>query len=172
MENQVLKKMLQFKPEIPFQLLPARVIAKDPLPGYHLLTINRGSAEGVKKNQLAVTGEGVIGYIFHVYTNTSQILLLIDRNAVLPITIQRSRVHALLEGAGRKSLKLKYLKNEDDVVTEDQVVTSGFENKFPAGLYVGSVSSVQKDEYGLSQEVVVTPSFIPSQIEKLFIILN
>ena len=171
-ENSRLNRLLQFSSPEGFQLLPAKVIAMDPFPNYRLLTIDKGENHGLKKNMGAVIEQGVIGYVFRVYKDTAQVLLLSDRNAVLPVTVQRSRVHGLVEGYDEQSLKLKYLKNEDDIQSNDLLVTSGIDAFFPAGLPVGRISQIQKKQYGLSQDVNVSLTARLSQIETLFIIIK
>ena len=171
-ENSRLNKLLQFSSPEGFQLLPAKVIAMDPFPNSRLLTIDKGEKNGLKKNMGAIIEQGVIGYVFRVYKDTAQILLLSDRNAVLPVTVQRSRVHGLMEGYDEQFLKLKYLRNEDDIHINDQIVTSGIDAFFPPGLPVGTVSQIHKEQYGLSQDVDVRLIASLSQIEELFIILR
>ena len=170
-ENQKLNQILQFKNKTRFQLLSARVIASDPFPEYSLLTIDKGSQDGVKKNQLAIVESGVIGYILRVQKQTSHILLLSNQNSVLPVTVQRSRVHGLIEGSSKNLFYLKYLKNEDDIVEGDVIVTNSIHQNFPAGLAVGMVSKIEKDEYGLNPKIEIRPAVKFATIEKLFIIL-
>ena len=171
-ENSRLNRLLQFSSQKDFQLLPSKVIAMDPFPNYRLLTIDKGEKHGLKKNMGAIVEQGVIGYVFRVYKNTAQVLLLSDRNAVLPVTVQRSRVHGLVEGYDKQFLKLKYLRNEDDIKINDQIVTSGIDAFFPPGLPVGAVSQIHKEPYGLSQDVDIHLTAKLSQIETLFIIIK
>ncbi len=170
LENNRLNKLLQFAEQEDFTLLPAKVIAMDPFPNYRLLTIDKGAENGLKKNMGALIEKGVIGYVFRVHKETAQVLLLSDRNAVLPVTVQRSRVHGLIEGYDEQSLKLKYVRNEDDIQVNDQIITSGIDPFFPSGLPVGAVSQIHKEQYGLNQDVDVQLTAVLSQIEELFII--
>ena len=171
-ENDRLNKLLQFTEREDFTLLPAKVIALDPFPNYRLLTVDKGEVNGLKKNMGAIIREGVIGYVFRVYKETAQILLLSARNAVLPVTVQRSRVHGLIEGYSGQSLKLKYVRNEDDIQVNDQIVTRGMDSFFPPGLPVGAVSKIHKEQYGLNQDIDVHLSAVLSQIEEIFIIIK
>ncbi len=171
-ENTRLNKLLQFTEQEGFELLPAKVIAMDPFPNYRLLTVDKGAQNGLKKNMGAIIEEGVLGYVFRVHQDTAQILLLSDRNAVLPVTVQRSRVHGLIEGYEDQLLTLKYIRNEDDIQINDQIVTSGIDSFFPPGLLVGTVSQIHKEQYGLNQEVDVRLAARLSRIEELFIIIK
>ncbi len=172
MENDRLNQMLRFAQKKTFQLVPVRIIALDPLPEHHLITVNKGLEDGIKKNMGVVNEKGVVGYIFRVSSKTSQVLMLSDRNAVIPANIQRSRVSSIVEGENQKTLRLKYIKNNDDVQINDKVVTSGIDKWFPPGLPIGTVSEIKKEKYGINQEVKVRPFVSLSQIEELFVIVR
>lgn len=171
-KNQKLNQMLSFKNKVHFELLSARVIGQDPFPDYNLITVDKGQNDGVQKYQPALVEAGVIGYVLKVQKNTSQILLLTNRNSVLPAIVQRSRVRGIIEGYSARLYRLKYLNNEDDIALGDNIVTSGMDKNFPPGLPIGTVSQIKKDKYGLNPIIEILPSVHFSSIEELFIILN
>ena len=171
-KNQILNQMLDFKNKVQFDLLSARVIGQDPFPDYNLITVDKGQKDGVQKHQPALVETGVIGYVLRVQKSTSQILLLTNRNSVLPAIVQRSRVHGIIEGHTPRLYHLKYLQNEDDIAVGDNIITSGIDQNFPTGLPIGIVSQIKKDKYGLNPIIEVLPSVHFSNIEELFIILN
>jgi rod shape-determining protein MreC len=172
LENQRLSQLLGFKQASKMNLLAARVIGRDLLPDHNTITVDRGLIHGVRKNMAALTIGGVVGYTFRVENQTSQILLLTDLYAVIDATVQRSRARGFVEGAGRTSTHLRYLKRSDDVKVGDLVVTSGLFNIFPKGFPIGSVTSIDKSRYGMTQEVEVKPAVEPLNLEELFIVLN
>ena len=171
-ENQKLHQLLDFTKTIDHPFISVRVIGQDPFPEYFLLTIDKGEKDGVQKNQPALTQQGLAGYVWRVQKNTAQVILLASQNAIVPVIVQRSRVHGIVEGFHKNLLYLKYLKNEDDLQEGDILVTSGINQNFPAGYRVGEVSQIQKNDYGLNPTIEVNPSVTFSQIEKLFIILK
>jgi rod shape-determining protein MreC len=172
MENQRLSQLLGFKQASKMKLLAARVIGRDLLPDHNTITIDRGLSHGVQKNMAALTIGGVVGYVFRVEDESAQILLLTDRYAVIDAIVQRSRARGLVEGVSRTGARLRYLKRSDDVKVGDLVVTSGLFNIFPKGFPVGSVTSIDKSRYGMTQEVEIKPAVDPLNLEELFIILN
>ena len=171
-ENDRLSRMLKFARKKTFQLIPVQIISLDPFPEYYLVTVNKGSKDGIKKNMGVITEQGVVGYISRVNNNTSQVLLLSDRDAVMPVKIQRSRISSIIEGRDHKTLFLRYIKNEDDVRINDQVVTSGIDQSLPPGIPVGFVLKIKKEKYGSHQEVIVRPYVSLGQIEELFVIVR
>lgn len=172
LENERLNQLLGFKQANKMNLLAARVIGRDMLPDKYTITVDRGLAHGVQKNMAALTIGGVIGYTFRVEEQSSQILLLTDNYAVIDAIVQRSRAQGLVEGVSRTACRLRYLKRSDDVKVGDLVVTAGLYNIFPKGFPIGTVTSIDKSRYGMTQEVEIKPAVEPLNLEELFIVLN
>lgn len=177
LENERLGQLLGFKQASKMNLLAARVIGRDLLPDHNTITVDRGLIHGVKKNMAALTIGGVVGYTFRVENESSQILLLTDHYAVIDAIVQRSRARGMVEGLGRTNTRfsnatLKYLKRSDDVKPGDLIVTSGLSNLFPKGFPIGTVTSIDKSRYGMTQEVDVKPAVEPLNLEEIFVVLN
>ncbi len=171
-ENERLNKLLGFRQASNMDLLAAKVVGKDLLLDHQTLSVNRGTSHGVKKNMAALTVGGVVGYVFRADLYTSQILLLTDRYAAIDSLVQRSRARGIVEGNSRDITILKYVKRGDDVKVGDLVVTSGMYNIFPKGFPIGIVNQVNKSQYGMTQELELTPAVDPLNLEELFIVLN
>jgi rod shape-determining protein MreC len=172
LENERLNKLLDFRQRNKMDLLAAKIIGRDLFPDYQTVTINRGEKHGVKKNMATITISGVVGYTIHVEPFTSKILLLTDRYAVLDAIVQRSRARGIVQGRHKETCSLDYLKRNDDVQNGDMVVTSGLDNIFPKGFPVGTVTKIEKDEYGLGQKIELQPVVNASNLEEVFVVLN
>lgn len=172
LENERLNLLLEFRKKTSMKLMAAKVIGRDLLTDYHTIMINRGENHGVRKSMGALMIDGVVGYVVEVEPNTSKILLITDRYAVIDGTVQRSRVRGIVQGFTKDSCTLTFLKRTDDVIENDIVVTSGLDSNFPKGFPVGRVKSVRKDQYGLGQEVMIEPVIDAANIEEVFIVLD
>lgn len=171
LENERLRKLLEFKKDAPMELLAARVIGRDLLPEHHTLTINRGAKHGVKKNMAAITEGGVVGYVIRPQYLTSQVLLLTDRYASVDAIVQRTRSRGIVEGFTKEFCQLNYIKTES-VEPGDLVVTSGLHNIFPKGFPIATVDKVEKTLFDVSPKVKLKPVINPFNLEELFIIIN
>lgn len=171
LENERLRKLLQFKRDTKMQLLAARVIGSDLLPEHNTLTINRGAKHGIKKYMAAITAGGVVGYVIHSRYLTSQILLLTDRYASIDAIVQRTRSRGIVEGLTKESCQLNYIKGSA-VKSGDLVVTSGLQNVFPKGFPIAIVEKVKKGFFDISPKIKLKPVINPLHLEELFIILN
>ena len=169
-ENNRLKKIMQLKQSKKMHFLTAQVIHRDLISKYQLISINQGKEQGVKKNMIVINENGFVGYVFRSYTHFSQVILLTDPHASIPATVRRSRVHGVLEGADQGTCRLKFLKRRDDVRPGDIIVTSYSDTMAKKGFPIGTVSKVNKEEYGLTQEVTVIPFINPSQLEEVLVV--
>ena len=170
MENKRLKTILNFKKTNRIKFTVAQVVGRDPISEYQLITVNRGRNHGIKKNMIVINEIGVVGYVFRLLSNFSQVILLTDPHAVIPAVIQRSRIHGIVEGSNKSVCKLKYLKRRDDVKKGDIIVTSKLSLLSSEGFPIGTVTDIKKQQYGLTQEVTITPFINPSQLEEVFIV--
>ena len=66
LENERLRKLLDFKKKTEFVLIPAGVIAKDAANWTKSLVVNQGRADGIEIGQLVIAPAGVVGRIFEV----------------------------------------------------------------------------------------------------------
>lgn len=172
LENERLNKLLGFKQKTNMNLLTAKVIGKDLIPDHNTITIDRGTKHGLRASMAAITIGGVVGYVIEPQLFTSQILLLTDRYTSIDALVQRSRARGIVEGINKSECQLNYLQRQDDVKVGDLIVTSGLDNIFPKGFPVGLVTSVEKNQYDISQEVRIQPAVNPFTLEEIFIVLN
>lgn len=157
-ENERLRRMLAFQRETPGELVAASVIGSDSASFSKSLRINRGTSAGIARNMAVVTPGGVIGRVVEVGPWYSDVQLLTDGRSAVPVRVQRTRAQGILEGLSRGLCHLKYVARAEDVQPGDVVITSGLGGIFPAGLVVGTVVNVEKREFGVLQDVRVTPA--------------
>jgi rod shape-determining protein MreC len=95
----------------------------------------------VRKNQPAITGDGLIGRVTEVGERSARVLLLTDLNSRVPIYVERTRARAVMVGNNSDQMLLNYLLPGADIVVGDRIVTSGQGGIFPPGLPVGVVTA-------------------------------
>jgi rod shape-determining protein MreC len=176
-ENHRLREMLGFKSSIEYPLLPAEVIARDPSYWFETITINKGYNDGVKKDMAVVTSQGLVGSIYYVSKNSSQVLMLTDSRRAVSALVQRSRDPGsigIIEGYPEKSefLRMVNLPPDANIQTGDVIISSGLGDVFPKGLVIGHVTEVEKDQYGLLQQALVDPAVNFNRLEEVFIVID
>lgn len=176
-ENQRLRKLLNFKEKVNYQLLGAEVIANSPSVWEKTITINRGSKAGLKARMPVITYSGyLVGRIEKLGKNAAQVRLITDRDFVVGAIIARpdSREIALVKGSGRSD-QANIMDNiawDAEIEKGDVVLTSGLSNNFPSGLKIGRVQNVEADNYGLSQKSKVNLFINKTTLEEVMVITN
>lgn len=177
-ENTRLRNLLEFSEMQAFDSIGAKVVANDPRSDFRVITLNRGNKSGVSINDTVLSSNGLVGKIVDVGNNTSRALLITDPNNAVDVLVQRSRARALLTGAttdidlqrGHFVSRLEYLMRQSDIKDGDVIVTSGFDEIFPAGVPVGSIQGVKNDESGIFRKAEVVPFTDFTNLEEVLIV--
>jgi rod shape-determining protein MreC len=116
------------------------VMADSGSPFRQSVLLNVGERDGIRDGWATMDGLGLVGRISGVGERTSRVILVMDSNSRIPVTIQPSGQKALLSGDNSPLPPLDFIEDADEVRPGDRVVTSGDGGVFPAGLLVGTVA--------------------------------
>jgi rod shape-determining protein MreC len=166
-----LAKLLDFKQThktVP--MLAARVIASSADSATQTLYLDRGEHDGVRRNMGVITPDGVVGKISETYPNTSQVLLLTDKDSGVGAMLVESQLQGPVGGAGEPLLAMKYIANDDEVSLGQHVVTSGMDRIFPRDLPVGTVAQI-KDGNPFKQ-IRLKPAAKLESLEDVIVLLS
>lgn len=177
-ENERLKKLLDFSETLDIRNIPAEIIGRDPNNLYSGLTINRGSRHGIKKNMPVISFQGsntgLVGKIVQVGRNTSLIMPVYDYQCFISARLDTSRYDGLINGNGQSDspLIMKYVKKraKDEIRIGDKVVTSGESTNFPKNIPIGFVSGIRGLDYETSLEIDLESVIDFSRLENVFIL--
>jgi len=173
-ENERLRTLLGFTQAVEYQYVVADVVSRNADNWFSRITINRGSSDGIAKNMPVVTSQGLVGRISEVSANISVVQLLTDRASGTGTLVQASRDGGIASGQGSQSplLSMMFFERTAEVAPEDAVVTSGFGEIFPPGLFVGRVVDISKDSYGLLKYARIKPGVDFGRLEEVLVITN
>ena len=116
------------------------------------ITLDQGSAAGVKPDMAVVGAAGVVGIVYRTSPSYSLVLPLLNSKSSISCKIQGSDYFGYLkwEGGDPRYAYLKDLPRHAEFNLGDTVVTSGFSSVFPQGLMVGVVDDMADSNDGLS----------------------
>lgn len=144
----------------PFQgckLLPAQVVTNTVNRYNNLITLDKGAADGVKRDMGVVCGMGVVGIVYLVSEHYSIVIPVLNGHSNISCIIQGRGYFGYLRWRGGSS-QLAYLEDvprHAHFKLGDYVVTSGYSSVFPSGVMVGKVLHVFNSADGLSYRVQV-----------------
>lgn len=124
-----------------FDFIVANVINNSTHHPYNYLTINKGTADGVRPEQGVIDHSGVVGTVSVAGEHYSRVISLLNPNFRLSCKIKDSEHFGSLvwDGLDPTTALLEELPRHTVFKTGDTIVTSGYSAVFPAGLPVGVI---------------------------------
>ncbi len=170
LENQRLRRLLDFRSTIQAETIPAQVVLHDLTGWFQTLMVDKGFREQLAPDMAVVNDEGVVGRVLDVSDRYARVLLVTDPGSSIDAIIQRNRVRGIVTGKDANTCFLKYVRGNLDVQVGDLLTTSGKDGVFPKGLRLGTVTAVYKDPLDLFQRIEVKPLVRLGALEELLII--
>lgn len=157
-----------------YRLIHAKVVSNTLNRHDNLMTIDKGSADGVKKDMGVVCGNGVVGIVYLVSAHYSVVLPVLNIQSNISCMIQKRGYFGYLHWSGGDA-GLAYL---DDIPRHahfrlgDVVVTSGYSSVFPPGVMAGRVLHVYNSADGLAYRVQIRLSTDFGNLRDVFVVDN
>ena len=135
-----------------YRSVPARVVSSSLDRLNNFITIDKGEADGVKKDMGVVCGAGIVGIVYLTSAHYSVVIPVLNSKSNISCSIRGRGYFGYLHWMGGVPDEA-YL---DDVPRHarfrigDVIVTSGYSSVFPPGMLVGKVMRVYNSANGLS----------------------
>lgn len=142
-ENRSLRSLLALVPDPNASFVTGRVVADAGGAFAQSVIVMAGSSDGVRKGQVVMTGEGLVGRVMLAGTNSSRVLLITDINSRIPVVVGEAGHRAVLAGNNSGRPRLLFLGSKTAATPGDKVMTSGDAKAFPPSLPVGQVVRVE-----------------------------
>jgi rod shape-determining protein MreC len=169
-QSRTLEQLLELRSQAQLATVAAGVIAGSASPDFRTLTIDKGTADGLRPDMAVIAPAGVVGRVITPSARAAKVQLLIDRNAAAGALVERSRAQGVVEGTGG-DLRLNYVSETADVKVGDVVVTSGIDGIYPKGFVVGQIESVERGS-GAFGAIVVRPAVDFSSLEAVLVVVT
>lgn len=171
-----LQKLIAFTNENleTYELTPVRVIGRSPSTWYKYIIIDRGEAEGVRRNMAAISPQGLVGRVVSTSQHTAQVNLLTDREMAVGVVAQGSReTRGIVEGVGDDNLlRMANIPYYSTISVNEKVVTSGLSQIYPKGILIGTVQEITDEAGGLLKSAVVKPAVQFDQLEEVLLVTS
>ena len=141
-----------------YTLIPAKVVSNSLDKRDNLITIDKGSADGVQKDMGVACGNGVVGVVYLVSSHYSIVIPVLN--------VTSSRISCAIRGRGYFGYLRWYGGDPAVAYVEDiprharfkrgdWIETSGYSAIFPPGVIVGKVGTIYNSPDGLSYRLKV-----------------
>lgn len=127
--------------------ITARITSNSISQIYNFIIINKGKKDGVKLDMGAISPQGIVGVVRDVTANYSLIQPVLNPNSRFSCKILNSNTAGTLiwEGGDPRYASLTEYPKYERVEKGDTIITSGFSDIFPEGIFVGVIEDYKSD---------------------------
>lgn len=131
-----------------YYFITAKVINNSINRQYNYLTLDRGSAAGIKEDMAVITNEGAVGVVREVSENYSSVVSILNRKIGISARIKSNNYYGLIQwdGVDYQYVTLNEIPNHIPLNLGDTIITSGYSAIFPEGIPIGIISKYKHDE--------------------------
>lgn len=153
------------------KIIAARIIGLDAGNIFKSININKGSADGVKKNMIVLDlSRNLVGRIITVTLRGARIQLLTDNDAGVSVSSEENKSIGVLSGSGSGLCQMNYILNTNkDLNIGNIIITTGYDEIYPPGIRVGEIISIEILP-SLFKMIIVEPYFDLSHSNRLAVI--
>ncbi|HEX6705037.1 MAG TPA: rod shape-determining protein MreC [Albitalea sp.] len=169
-ENNRLRALLGLRSALTVRSQPAEVLYEASDPYSRKVVIDRGTTQGVALASPVINEAGVLGQVTRVYPLSSEVTLLTDKDAAIPVLNVRNQLRSAAFGTAGTGMELRFMAGNADVQVGDQLQTSGVDGIYPSGLAVAKVTAVdRKVDTGFAR-VALVPMASPDGVRHVLVL--
>jgi rod shape-determining protein MreC len=171
LQGKRLQAMLGFRERYVGSTVAAQVIGASGSEQSHVLTIDKGSRDGLRPDMPVITQDGIVGKLRDVFPTTAQVLEINDQTSGAGVILESTRIRAILSGTLAGRVQIDNLTADSRIKPGEQVLTSGGDQVYPRGLPVGTVVSISPDPtHQPYTAIVVRPAVDLDRVEEVLVI--
>jgi len=178
-ENEALTALLQLRAGFDYKSTAATVVARESSEFRRLVTLDKGSADGISIGDVAVAAGGALaGRVVEVGPGSARVLLLTDSGSTVTGQLTTNAATGEVVGQLGGVLIMRQIDSNEVVAVGDEVVTAGIElgggvrSPYPKGLLVGQVVDVRRDANDVVQTAYLQPAAPFDKLEYLLVITD
>jgi len=148
--------------------ITATTIGYDPESQSRVVTIDRGTRAGIRREDGVIGADGIVGRVIEADPFTSKVLLIVDGSSKVPAVVQRGRWWGIATGTSSR-IQLQYVSQDARLRVGDVVVT-GEGRSFRAGLIIGRIREIYHTEGALYQTALVEPAVTFGRLGRVLVV--
>lgn len=127
-----------------FDFISAKVVNNSINRLTNFITLNRGSADGVKPGMAVISSTGVVGKVKITSEHFSVVTSVLNVDIMVSALMKRTGYFGTIQWDGHDpdQVKLKFIPLHVKPQVGDTVVTSGYSGVFPEGIMVGTITRI------------------------------
>lgn len=172
LENTRLRELLKLAQAADIEAVGAHVIGRPTNLWEGVITIDRGTRDGIEPGMPVLGADGLLGQTIDVGPVSSRVRLISDQRSSVSAFVQSNRAEGIVRGSIDGRLTLDFVSVETTLQAGDVVITSGMGGVYPKGIIVGEISDVRAEPGRLYQYVRVRPAAELEGIEEVLVLVG
>ena len=168
-ENKILRQKLNLKKNYFFKNVDSEIIRPSTKVNKKIITINKGQIDNVKEGSAVINNYGLIGQIYNVFDDSSEVTSLISDKFGVPAMLENGLQNTILYGDGQQ-LIIPFSSIHNNINVGDIYVTSGLDEIYPKGIKIGTVSAILRTSDNQFVKIIVNPFTRPETSSQVTII--
>ena len=168
-ENKILRQKLNHKKNYFFKNVDSEIIRPSTKVNKKIITINKGQIDNVKEGSAVINNYGLIGQIYNVFDDSSEVTSLISNKFGVPAMLENGLQNTILYGDGQQ-LIIPFSSIHNNINVGDIYVTSGLDEIYPKGIKIGTVSAILRTSDNQFVKIIVNPFTRPETSSQVTII--
>jgi rod shape-determining protein MreC len=126
-----------------YQFITAKVINNSTRNIRNYLTLDKGTANGIKPGMGVITNQGVVGKVKTCSEHFSTVTSLLHVDMLVSVALKKSNTVGSVkwEGNNPRQISLREIPRDIPVKVGDTVVTSQYNSVFPEGVLIGTIAT-------------------------------
>ena len=170
-ENARLRALLDVRAGLQVRSQAAEVLYESPDPYSRKVVVDKGLAQGIAAGSPVISEAGVIGQVTRVYPLSSEVTLLTDKDAAVPVLNIRTQSRSAAYGSATgDALELRFMAGNADVQPGDLLQTSGVDGVYPPGLPVARVVTIDRKVDSGFAKILLAPAALPDGVRHVLVL--
>jgi rod shape-determining protein MreC len=172
-QGQRLQALLGFQQHYIYSTVAAQVFGSSGSDLSKVFYIDKGTADGIKRDMPVISSEGIVGKVRDAFPHTAQVLAINDQTSGAGVILETTRIRGVLKGNAGGQLEITGLMADQRIKPGEKVLTAGGDMIFPRGLPVGTVQKVVPDpERDSFIDVILTPAAHLDRLDEVLVITS
>jgi rod shape-determining protein MreC len=172
-QGQRLQALVKFQEKYIYKTVAAQAIGSSGSEQSKVFYIDKGSADGIARDDAAITADGIVGKVRDVFPHSAQVLAIDDQSSGAGVILETTRVRGILRGNANGQPQIVDILADNRIKKGENVLTAGGDEIFPRGLPVGVVDRVVTDpERDGFINILITPAAHLDRLDEVLIITS
>lgn len=173
-ELAAIKKELGLRQLAGKRLVPADVVSTQPDSYRSYITINRGTADGLRVGMVVVVDGTLVGKVSSVDQLTAKVLVVTDPTFKVAGQVLHSGDGATgtVRGSIGGGLLMEKIPQDQKISVGDTVITSGLGGDIVKGYSLGTIQSITRADNGVFQSATLSTPVQVGRLQTVFVVAN